>query len=292
MAHVFERFRSAPDADSQRARRTELLLSQLYQEETNERSLLPRVRGLRIMGITSVLAFLVFTGTLFYKFNAFIVLREDVMAKQGNLESAVQRRSNLFGNLIKLTLSHAALEHSIFSHAARMRNESIKQTEAPTVPGSDTPAETAATAGTGVAATATGAGGDPAAMANGLISDEWKKILKPLAAEGSAAGSMGRLLAVVEQYPNIQSSQTFGQLMTSLVEIENVIAGRRVEYNTSSREYNVAISKFPWNTLANMTHFERIAYYEAGEPGTSAPLITPEIYQQLVPLGRLEEGIE
>ena len=73
--------------------------------------------------------------------------------------------------------------------------------------------------------------------------------------------------------------------MTSLVEMEDLIAGRRVEFNLALRNYNTAISKFPWYMLAKITDFDRLAYYSADDvTAPAAPVITPLIFKRLIPL--------
>ncbi|MEE8392961.1 MAG: magnetosome protein MamQ [Rhodospirillales bacterium] len=270
MSSIFDRIKDPVEADKQRLRRSEVLLTQLYRNEIRPRFRVPDMRGVKIMAYFSVLAFVIFTGTLFYKFNAFIMLREDAMSKAGNLESAIQRRSNLFSNLINLTLNHASLEHSVFTSTARMRTEIIKKSDLSPAAIEKLLAKT----GTG------GKGG-------GVLPTDWNKALEALQG-ATAAASLGQLLAIVEQYPNIQSSDTYQQAMASLVDMEDLIATRRIEYNTSLREYNTQISKFPWKILAEWTNFQRFEYYSTDSSGTAGPLITKDIYKQLFPLN--EDG--
>jgi len=273
MAEIFDTAEKTGEVEANRIKRSEALLTQLYRNELNPRFRAPRVRGLKLMVFVSVLAVVLSSALLFYKFNSFILLREDVLTKAGNLESVIQRRGNLFGNLSKLTLNHAALEHSVFSHAAEMRTEIIKKI--------DIPAAVQKELAAGLGALPEGA----PAPAGG-----WAATLGALAGDGNMEASLGRLLAVVEQYPNIQSSETYRQMMTSLVDMEDRIAVRRVEYNTSLRDYNTAISKFPWYLLAKITHFERFAYYTAGRDEVSAPVLSPEVFQQLIPLATVREN--
>ena len=96
-------------SDSQRIQRSEFLLSQLYRTDVKPRFVLPDLRLVKVLAYFSLLALVLFSGTLFYKFNNFILMREDVLSKASNMESAIQRRSNLFSNLVNLTLNHASL---------------------------------------------------------------------------------------------------------------------------------------------------------------------------------------
>lgn len=269
MADIFGKAENVSAPTEPRFRRSEVLLTRLYRDRINPRAWTPYVRGAKTMAIISVLAIVVFTGTLFFKFNSFILLREDVLSMASNLESAIQRRSNLFSNLVNLTLNHASLEHAVFTFAARMRTQIVKQGKLPAdaarqlLPGS-------------------GKGGRSAAA--DPLPDDWTAALKAPRNGGGAVASLGRLLAVVERYPDIQSAKTYIKMMSSLIDMEDLIAKRRMEYNASARMFNAAISKFPWKLLAKWTHFERFAYFIAGAPGAGGPLITLDVFKQLMPL--------
>ncbi|CCQ72999.1 magnetosome protein MamQ [Magnetospira sp. QH-2] len=247
---------------NQQARVSENILAQLYHKELDPPFRAPPVRGVRFAAIFSVVALVLFSATLFYKFNNFILLREDVYTKGGNLQAALQRRSNLFGNLVKLTLNHAALEHSIFFNASDSRADIIKESKLP-----DAIAEQLLK-------------GIPS-LPDGGLGGDWDKVLQSLNGDGSVESSLGRLLAVVEQYPDVKSAETYKEAMRSLVEIEDRIATRRMEFHMSLREYNVNVSKFPWYLLAKMTDFKRIDYFTTTE-GASAPSITPDIFEDLL----------
>nr|CAX83798.1 Magnetosome protein MamQ, LemA family [uncultured bacterium] len=263
-------------ADKQRLRQSELLLTQLYRNESRSLVRMPHVPGAKLLLNISVLAIILFTGTLFYKFNSFIMLREDVYTKAGNLQSAIQRRTDLFGNLINLTLNHAVLEHSIFSGTAKLRSELMEKSRLPEVIANELAKNEPLKTGTGKK-------GEP-------LPSDWNKALESLlAGSGDLQSSLGRLLAVVEQYPTVQSAQTYHKMMTSLVDMEDLIATRRVEYQQSLREYNVEISKYPWSLLAEWTSFGRMQYFTASNSETSgAPIISPDLYKRLLPLESVE----
>ncbi|MBF0246954.1 MAG: LemA family protein [Alphaproteobacteria bacterium] len=273
MADIFNKF-GAKDMNQQRLRRSEALLAQLYRDEVDPPFTVPNIPGLRVMAVLSVISILLFSATLFYKFNNFIMLREEVFTKQGNLESSIQRRHNLFGNLINVALNHAALEHAVFANTSKMRSDLVQRAKEQ---GMSLDQLLGGGAGAGAGAGATGA-----------LADEIKGI-DELLKGGNFEASLGRLMAVVEQYPNIQSSQTYHQLMTSLVEMEDLIATRRVEYNTALREYNMAISKFPWYLLAQITDFGRLDYFSIAKNSDVAPVVTQEQLERLNPL-REHEG--
>ncbi|MBF0093077.1 MAG: LemA family protein [Alphaproteobacteria bacterium] len=253
------------EASTRRVRQSEALLVQLYRDAVEPESKIPAVRGLKIIVFASLVSMVLFAATLFFNYNTFVMLHEDVLTKDGNLHSAIQRRSNLFSNLVKLTLNHAALEHAIYSHTAEMRTEIIKKSKLPEAVAESIISQSGAQSG-----------------AQGTKGPDFNKVLEALSGGQGTEASLGRLLAVVEQYPNVRSSETYKDLMSSLVEMEDRIVRAREEYNNSARMYNTAISKFPWYMMAKWVNFDRAAYFD----GTAAagPGISPELYQQLFPL--------
>ncbi|MEO5374204.1 MAG: LemA family protein [Alphaproteobacteria bacterium] len=252
-------------ASTHRVRQSDALLVQLYRDAVDSDSRVPAVRGLKIILFVSLVSLIAFSATLFYNYNTFVILREDVLTRSGNLESAIQRRANLFSNLVKLTLNHAALEHAIYSHAAEMRTEIIKKSNLPEAVAEGIIAKAGEGAGEGKE-------GGP----------DFNKILQALAGDQNMESSLGRLLAVVEQYPNVRSSETYKDLMTALVEMEDRIVKSREDYNTSAREYNTAVTKFPWYMLAKWADFDRAKYFDG--QGIASPVVSPALFEELVPL--------
>jgi LemA protein len=257
-----------------RIRRSEVLLAELYGLTPKPQYRVRKVRGVRTMMVVSLLTIAVAVSVVYYKINYFIMLLEGTQSREANLDAAVQRRTNLFANIVKLTLSHAALEHAVFSHTSEMRTEIIKQSKLPD-----------AVAG----AIAKEAARSPTRPGDGP-GINWDTILKSLATEGGAESSIGHLLAMVEQYPNIKSSETYLQAMKSLIEMEDRIAERRAELNESLRLYNTAVTSFPWQYLASVSGFKWKDYSRAGNGQIPAKDITTDLYQQLIPLGRHTEG--
>src|SRR5271169_5433200 len=72
------------------------------------------------------------------------------------------------------------------------------------------------------------------------------------AAENQLTGALKSLFAVAENYPQLQASQEFTQLQTSLSQIEDAIQNARRYYNAVVRDLNTKIQSFPTNILAGM----------------------------------------
>jgi len=86
--------------------------------------------------------------------------------------------------------------------------------------------------------------------------------------------ALGRLMVVVEKYPDLKANQNFLALQDELAGTENRISVERRRYNDAVREYNVAIRRFPANMLAGTLGFvKRDAYFEADEKAKTAPKV-------------------
>src|SRR6266481_6064183 len=95
-----------------------------------------------------------------------------------------------------------------------------------------------------------------------------------IAANRQLDSSLGRLLAVVENYPQLRSSENFLRLQDELAGTENRIAVERKRYNDTLREYNVYIQQFPNSIFAGWSGFKpNDAYFTASEGSRTAPKV-------------------
>jgi LemA protein len=88
-----------------------------------------------------------------------------------------------------------------------------------------------------------------------------------IAANGQLDGALGRLLAIVENYPNLKSNQNFLALQDELAGTENRIAVERRRYNEAIQDYNTYIGLFPNNIFAGWARFQRNNDYFAASEG-------------------------
>src|ERR1051326_3239076 len=83
-------------------------------------------------------------------------------------------------------------------------------------------------------------------------------------AANQQSAALARLLVVVENYPQLRSSESFNRLMDELSGTENRIAVERMRYNQAVQEYNVSRRSFPSNITANVFGFkDEYPLYEA-----------------------------
>jgi LemA protein len=89
-----------------------------------------------------------------------------------------------------------------------------------------------------------------------------------IAAEGQLGAAVGRLIAVMEAYPNLRAQDNIGTLMEELSSTENRIAFSRQHYNDSTLTYNNSVQSFPSNLIAGMFGFATVEYFEVPEAET------------------------
>jgi len=84
-------------------------------------------------------------------------------------------------------------------------------------------------------------------------------------AESDLTGALGRLMVVMEQYPNLKADQNFRGLQEELASTENRIGFSRQAYNDAVMEYNSRIQSFPANLLAGPFSFREEIFFEIAE---------------------------
>src|SRR5260370_36691150 len=93
-----------------------------------------------------------------------------------------------------------------------------------------------------------------------------------MAAKGKLDWGLGRLLVVVENYPQLKSNENFLRLQDELAGTEKRIAVERRRYNETGQDYNTFIALFPNSLVASMGGFARNhGYFQMGEGGPGSP---------------------
>ncbi len=163
---------------------------------------------------------------------------EAVNAAWGNVESALQRRLDLIPNLVETVKGYASHEKDTLTAVVEAR---AKATQVKITP--DTLA-------------------DPQAMA------AFQQ------AQGQMQSSLSRLLAVVENYPQLKADQNFRDLQNQLEGTENRINVARQRYNKTVEVYNASIRTFP-NFITNslLLHLKPKEYFKADAAAAQAPKV-------------------
>lgn len=87
-------------------------------------------------------------------------------------------------------------------------------------------------------------------------------------------GSLSRLLAIFENYPQIKSDQAVLKLMDELAGTENRVAVERRRYNEFVQNYNTSISTLPGKLFASLMGFQPKTYFQAAPGSENVPKVT------------------
>jgi LemA protein len=111
------------------------------------------------------------------------------------------------------------------------------------------------------------------------IADARSKLLaakspeETIQAANQQTSALGRLLAVVENYPQLRANEQFNRLMDELSGTENRIAVERMRYNERVQEYNTTRRRFPANMTASIFGFKEHPFFEAPAEARQVPKV-------------------
>ncbi len=94
-----------------------------------------------------------------------------------------------------------------------------------------------------------------------------------ISAANNLSGMLGRLFAIVENYPQLKADMNFRQLQDELAGTENRIAVERMRYNEWVKKFNQSIRVFPKNIIAGIFRFEKASLFEAEEGSKEVPKV-------------------
>ena len=168
-------------------------------------------------------------------YNGLVAADESVEQAWADVQTTYQRRADLIPNLVRTVEGAAEFERSTLTEVteARARATSIN------------------------------------VSADDLNDPE--QLQQYLEAQSALGGALGRLLAVAEAYPTLQSNQNFLSLQDQLEGTENRINVARTRYNEAVRGYNTDVRTFPANIVAGMFGFDRRTPFEAEAGAERAP---------------------
>ena len=94
-----------------------------------------------------------------------------------------------------------------------------------------------------------------------------------IAAGQSMDSALGRLLVVIENYPQLKSQENFLALQDELTNTENKLAVERGRYNEVVGAFNARVQKFPTNIFAGMFHFVAEPFYKVADAAKDVPKV-------------------
>ena len=195
--------------------------------------------GIGTIGLVLIGVFIVlfFWGKGVY--NTLVTKDQEVQSKWSNIETVDQKRANLIPNLERTVKSYAKFEQETLTKVIEARSKATQVTI------------------------------DPTTMTEADLA-------KFQAAQGELSGALSRLMAVVEQYPNLKADQQFIDFQREYTAIENSIRAETVNYNAAVKEYNTSIKVFPNNIIANFSNFKEKPLFKADAGAEKAPEVFTE----------------
>ena len=174
-----------------------------------------------------VVIILIVVGIPISSYNNLVSLEQTANSASSNIDTQLQRRSDLIPNLVNTVKGYATQEKSIFTDIANARSRLSGATN---------------------------------------IQDQAD-------ADNQLSGSLSRLLAIVENYPELKSNQNFRDLSVQLEGTENRIAIARQDYNTAVTNYNTKRRIFPSNIISSLFGFQEKPLYKASEGAKDVPSV-------------------
>ena len=166
-------------------------------------------------------------------YNTLTTKHENVKGKWANVETQLQRRSDLLNNLAESAKLAGVQEQEVFGKIAEARSRLLNATnQAPQ-----------------------GEGGDKTPEQKQAVID----------AANSFGGTVGRLLVLQEAYPQLKSNENFLKLQDEVAGTENRIATARKDYNDATQDYNTTRARFPTVISAKLFGFKEEPYFRAEE---------------------------
>ena len=174
-------------------------------------------------------------------YNTLNAKQQNVRGKWANVESQLQRRADLIGNLVETAKMAAVQEQEVFGQIAEARSKLLNA----------------------VQAQPQGSGGDKTPEQKQAVID----------ANNSFGGTIGRLLSLTEAYPELKSNQNFLKVQDELAGTENRINTARTDYNAAVQDYNTTRGSFPTVIGAKIYGFKEEPYFKADPTATQVPSV-------------------
>ena len=188
-----------------------------------------------VAGAVLVLVGLTWIGSTY---NTFVRLEEKVIANWAQVENQYKRRLDLIPNLVETVKGYAKHEQETLAQVIALRSA----------------AQTAAKA--------------PDLLTNKTSMDTYIK------AQSALSQGLGRLMVVVERYPDLKANDNFLALQSQLEGTENRIAVERRNYIEAVREYNTRIRMVPSVIVAALFGFEKKQTFDMPKDAENAPQIS------------------
>jgi LemA protein len=195
------------------------------------------MKGTRNIALLVILALVLIFGVWGCNgYNGLVKQDENVKKAWSNVSTEYQRRSDLVGNLVNTVKGAANFEQETLTKLveARAKATSVNFTADQLTP---------------------------------------ENIAKFQQAQTQMSGALSRLLAVVENYPDLKATDNFKQLQGQLEGIENDVRNSRKGFNDAINTYNTKVRSFPMNMLGGLFGFKAKEGFKAEEGAEKAPKV-------------------
>lgn len=186
--------------------------------------------GTATLVVLGILAVLVLWGVSVY--NTLVRYRNQVKNSWGQIDVQLQRRYDLIPNLVEAVKGYMAHERNTLEMVINARNQASDARER-------------------------------VEQAGGPSGESIKQLM---AAETTLRGGLGKLFALVENYPDLKASENMKQLQEELTSTENKVAFARQSYNDMVLAYNNAQQVFPAVLVASALGHHPVDLFEVGSP--------------------------
>lgn len=165
-------------------------------------------------------------------YNKLIGVDQEVKTKWGNVETNYQRRTDLYNSVIKTIEGSANFEKGTLTEVVNARSK---------------------------------------ATSMNVNIDDPESLQAYQNAQAGLQSSFSKLLAVVENYPDLKTTAAFQGFQTQIEGTENRINVARQDYNAAVQSYNLKVKTFPNNLFAGMMGFHEKAFYKSDPGSEKAP---------------------
>ena len=169
-------------------------------------------------------------------YNGMIGVQENATQAAADVQSAYQRRADLIPNLVETVKGYAQHEENTLKEVTEARTRATSITIDP----------------------------------SNMTAEQMKEFQK---AQSDLSSSLGRLIAVAENYPDLKANENFRDLQNQLEGSENRINEARNKYNAAVTEYNKNIRSFPNNIFAGIFGFKTMDKFAAESGAEKAPKV-------------------
>ncbi|MEI6455318.1 MAG: LemA family protein [bacterium] len=184
--------------------------------------------------IVVIIVILISWGTGIY--NKLVTADQAVQQQWGQVENVYQRRTDLIPNLVATVKGVANFEQKTLTDVIEARAKATS------------------------------------VQVNPKNLDE-ASLQKFQEAQNGVSATLGRLMVVVEQYPQLKATQNFSELQAQLEGTENRITVERMKFNETAQAYNTYLKRFPTVMFAGMFGFKEKAYFKAVEGAEKPPQV-------------------